>query len=167
MLARAKREGWTRQIAQAKAKATAPDAMQSGAITVMQSAAITMAERGQRHVERMAGVAEKVVPHVEAMAPGEILDRIERVERFDKLARRTFGIDDDTARQALVNLNFMSVRPDFLEGLPQAPPELELPEWDANAENPVAESLPNRLRFRAFPRGCLRNAFSSLIACEG
>ena len=45
---------------------------------LMQSVALTMAERGQRHVERMADVAEKVAPHVETMKPGEIFERIER-----------------------------------------------------------------------------------------
>lgn len=128
VLSRAKREGWTQQIAQAKAKAKAPEALQSNAITVTQSAAISMAERGQRHVERMAGVAEKVVPHVEAMAPGDILDRIEKIERLDKVARRTFGIGDDTPRTALMNLNLLSFPPELLAGLPKAPVELELPE---------------------------------------
>jgi hypothetical protein len=91
VLARAKREGWTRQIQDAKALAPAP--MQSTAITPAQSAALTMAERGARHVERMAGVADRVGPHVETMTPGEVLDRIDRVERFDRMARRTFGLD--------------------------------------------------------------------------
>ena len=115
VLARANREHWTGQIQQARTLATSE--MQSDAISVsmMQSAALTMAERGQRHVERMADIAEKVAPHVEMMKPGEILERIEKVERFDKLARRTFGIEDGSRRGG-VNLTFNmlsvdSVRP--------------------------------------------------------
>jgi hypothetical protein len=37
---------------------------------------------------------EKTVPHVEAMEPGAILDRIDDVETLHKVARRTFGISD-------------------------------------------------------------------------
>jgi len=60
VLARAKRENWSGQTRQAKTFAS--EEPQSGALSVMQSAAMTMAERGLRHVERMAEVAEKVVP---------------------------------------------------------------------------------------------------------
>ena len=102
VLARAKREGWTRQIEQARALATSD--VQSHAISPMQSAAMSMAQRGQRHVERMAGIAERVVPHVETMEPGAILDRIEKVERFDRLARRTFGIEEAGGHGPLLNL---------------------------------------------------------------
>ena len=105
VLARAKREGWTRQIEQARALASVP---QSNAITPMQSAAVTMAERGQRHVGRMAGIAEKVVPHVEAMQPGAIFDRIEKVDRFDRFARRTYGLEDAApSAQPVVNIAFL------------------------------------------------------------
>jgi len=106
VLARSQREGWTRQIADAKAKARSPAAEQSDAITVAQSAAMSMAERGQRHVERMAGLAERVAPHVGAMGPETILDRIEKVERFDRLARRTFGIEEAASRNPLVSLTY-------------------------------------------------------------
>jgi hypothetical protein len=43
----------------------------------------------------MANIVEKTVPHVEAMEPSAILDRIDNVETLDKVARRTFGISDD------------------------------------------------------------------------
>jgi len=76
VLARAKREGWTQQIAAARlierpelAKEIAkPDAI--NAITPMQSSAVCMRERAQRHVHRIAGVTEKVLPHLESMPPG-------------------------------------------------------------------------------------------------
>ena len=42
----------------------------------------------------MANIVEKTVPHVEAMEPGAILDRIDDVETLDKIGRRTFGISD-------------------------------------------------------------------------
>ena len=56
VLARAKREGWTQQIAAAKQAIALP---QSNAITPMQSIAAVMQERGERYRERIAGVSEK------------------------------------------------------------------------------------------------------------
>jgi len=69
VLARAKREGWTQQIAAAKlterphlareiAKPHAINAI--NAITPMQSAAAAMQQRGECYRERIAGVSEKV-----------------------------------------------------------------------------------------------------------
>src|SRR6476620_11319433 len=89
VLARSKREGWTQQIAQAKLierPELARDLAKSdaiNAITPMQSAAITMQERAARHVERMAGITDKVLPHLESMEPAEILGKARNLERFD------------------------------------------------------------------------------------
>jgi hypothetical protein len=79
VLSRAQREGWTREIHSAKALAKRQDS----ALTVSpaQAVAMTMQQRGQRHVERMAGVSEKVVSHVESLEPGVILDHIDKVEK--------------------------------------------------------------------------------------
>ena len=33
-----------------------------------------MQERAARHVERMAGITDKVLPYLESMQPGEILE---------------------------------------------------------------------------------------------
>jgi hypothetical protein len=63
VLARAKREGWTQQIAAAKQAVVTP---QSNAITPLQSIAAVMQERGERYRERVAGVSERVVGHVES-----------------------------------------------------------------------------------------------------
>ena len=101
VLARSKREGWTQQIATAKliqrpqlarelAKSDAIDA-----ITPMQSAALTMQERAARYTERMAGVSEKVLPHLEKMRPGAILDSARNIEQFDRVARRNFRLDQE------------------------------------------------------------------------
>ena len=102
VLSRAKREGWTGQIADAKGKAHKPEPEQSSAITVMQSAALSIAERGKRHVERMAQMSENVGPHVLSLQPGEVLDRIEDVDRSDKLSRRTYGLDEGGKIPALI-----------------------------------------------------------------
>jgi hypothetical protein len=96
----AKREGWTQQVAAAKliqrpelARDLAkPDAI--NAIAPMQSAVLSIAERGKRYVEGMARVSEKVLPHVEGMQPEAILDRSADIERFDKVARRNLGLNE-------------------------------------------------------------------------
>src|SRR5438034_2171102 len=103
VLARAKREGWTQQIQTAKALVKRQEA--SLAITPVQAVAMSMQQRGERHLSRMANIVEKTIPHVEAMEPGAILDRVDDVEKLDKVARRTFGISDhDSPDQMLVNI---------------------------------------------------------------
>ncbi len=43
----------------------------------------------------MANIVEKTLPHVEAMEPGAILDRIDDVDTLDKIGRRTYELDDN------------------------------------------------------------------------
>ena len=103
VLARAKREGWTQQIQTAKALVKRQEA--SLAITPVQAVAMSMQQRGERHLGRMANIVEKTIPHVEAMEPGAILDRVDDVEKLDKVARRTFGISDDDVHGNNVMVN--------------------------------------------------------------
>jgi hypothetical protein len=106
VLAKAKRDGWTKQIAEAKAAPVAQS--NSIATTPLQSVTLSMLERGQAHVERMAGIAEKVVPHVSKMKPNEILESVHEVEKLDRMARRTFGLGDGTGSNTpLVNVNLL------------------------------------------------------------
>ena len=104
VLARAKREGWTRQIQSAKsiARQSSP-----AAVAVVDAVAVTMQQRGQRHLQRMAGVVERTLPHVETMEPGEVLDRVEDIDRLDKVARRTYGLDANEGA-GVVGLNILS-----------------------------------------------------------
>lgn len=87
-MARAKHEGWTRRIESARTLAR-----QAPPVDVGDAAAATMAERGRRHLQRMAGMVERVLPHVEGLTPEAVLDRIEDVDRLDKIGRRTFNLD--------------------------------------------------------------------------
>jgi hypothetical protein len=105
VLARATREGWSRQVNNAKALAKRDEA----AITPFEAASATMQQRGERHLGRMANIVEKTMPHVEAMEPGTILDRVDDVEKLDKVARRTFGISDDDVHgnNVLVNIGIL------------------------------------------------------------
>ncbi len=103
VLARAKREGWSQQRDNAKALAKRDDAAK--VITPFEAASATMQQRGERHLGRMANIVEKTMPHVEAMEPDAILDRVDDVEKLDKVARRTFGISDyDVHGNNVVNI---------------------------------------------------------------
>ena len=108
VLARAKREGWTQQIQSAKALTKREDAP---VVTATQAVAITMQQRGERHVERMAGLSEKVVTHVEALEPDVILEKIDKVEKADRVARRTYGLSDSDShgKHFAVNIALLSV----------------------------------------------------------
>lgn len=92
ILSWAKRHGLTQAIQTAKAEARS--ALQSTAITPMQSVAATMQQRAERHVERIAGVTESVLPHLESMQPSAILEGIHEIEKYDRMARRNFGLGD-------------------------------------------------------------------------
>ena len=91
VLARARREKWTQQIAIARQHAKP---VHSNAITPMHSAAITMQQRGERYVNGMAIVSEKVVPHIQKMKPGAILGSARNIEQFDRFSRRNYGLDN-------------------------------------------------------------------------
>jgi hypothetical protein len=54
---------------------------------------------------RMANIVEKTLPHVESMEPGAILDRVDDVEKLDKIGRRTFGLSDGDAHGNNVAVN--------------------------------------------------------------
>ena len=103
VLARAKREGWSQQRENAKALAKRDDAAK--VVTPFEATSATMQQRGERHLSRMANIVEKTIPHVEAMELGAILDRVDDVEKLDKVARRTFGISDDGSHGENIAVN--------------------------------------------------------------
>ena len=111
ILSRAKREGWTREIQSAKALAKREDS--APAVTATEAVAITMQQRGERHLGRMAGVSERGVDHVEKMAGNEILTSIDEIEKLDKVARRTFGLSDGGLRDnnLIVNVALLDIDP--------------------------------------------------------
>ena len=129
VLARAKREGWTQQIAVAKLierpqlarEIAKPDAI--NAISGMQSVVLCMQERGERHRERMAGVTEKVLPHLESMQPDSILDRVDDIEKYDRLARRNYGLSDNQAGSGSLDVRVLAGRGRTLIAIEQQPSE--------------------------------------------
>jgi hypothetical protein len=48
---------------------------------------MSMQQRGERHIERMAGVSERAVDHIEEMDGPEILNSVDQIEKLDKVAR--------------------------------------------------------------------------------
>jgi hypothetical protein len=106
VLSFAKRHGLTQAIQTAKGDARL--SVQSDAITPMQSVAATMQQRAQRHVERIAGVTESVLPRLESMQPSAILDGIHEIEKYDRMARRNFGLGDGTTGNGSISLNILT-----------------------------------------------------------
>jgi hypothetical protein len=108
VLSRAKRERWTQQIQSAKALAKREDAL---AANPSEAAAMTLQERAERHLQRMAGISKRGVDHVETMDGPEILKSVDRIDKLDKIGRRTFGLDDaeTQAHNTLVNVNILNM----------------------------------------------------------
>ena len=111
ILSRAKREGWTQQIHNAKALVKREEP--ALAVTPVEAVAATLAERGQRHLKRMAGVSERGVDHIETMDGPEILNSVDQIEKLDKVARRTFRLEDNPLPSGftlnMLNINSLNV----------------------------------------------------------
>lgn len=105
VLARAKREGWTHQIQSVKQQSSARAAV---SITPSDAAAVTMQQRAERHVEGIAGVTDKVLPHLESMEPAAILDGIHEIEKYDRMARRNFGLSDGRPTGGPIQLHILT-----------------------------------------------------------
>ena len=69
----------------------------------------------------MAGVTAKVLPHLESMQPKSILDRVHDLERYDRLARRNYGLSDTQAGSGSLNLNVLTGRGGMLIAIDQEP----------------------------------------------
>jgi hypothetical protein len=41
----------------------------------------------------MENLTDKVLPHLEAMQPRQILDRADQLDRYDRVARRNYSLD--------------------------------------------------------------------------
>jgi hypothetical protein len=76
------------------AKALAKRKETSPAVSTVEAVAMSMQQRRGRRVERMAGVSKRGVDHIETMDGPEILNSVEKIEKLDKVARRTFGLGD-------------------------------------------------------------------------
>jgi hypothetical protein len=84
------------------------------AVSPVQAVAMSIRQRGERHIERMAGVSERGVDHIETMDGPEILDSVDEIEKLDKVARRTFSLSDSDSHgnNAVVNIALLGIDPE-------------------------------------------------------
>ena len=115
ILARASREQWTPRIEAAKSLAKP---VERAIVPACDAAAQTLQARSERHVARMAGITDKVLPHLEAMEPGQILDSARNLERFDYVTRRNFGLDLQPPGGCTVNLAILTNQAMIVESTP-------------------------------------------------
>ena len=75
----------------------------------LKAVVMSMQERAERHVERMAGVLERGVDHIATMEGPEILKSVDRIDKLDKIGRRAFELDDSQTRtfNTLVNVQIL------------------------------------------------------------
>lgn len=67
-----------------------------------------MEARAERHLERMAGITDKGLPHLESMDPGAVLDKARNVEQFDRVARRDYGLENQPPPDGVLNLSILT-----------------------------------------------------------
>jgi hypothetical protein len=60
-------------------------------------------EREEHYRERIAGVSERVVGHIEAMCLDEILTRSAQFEKIETIPCRTFGLNDAPSSQGCLS----------------------------------------------------------------
>ena len=105
VLARASREHWTRRIESAKSLAKPAE---SAIVPASDAAAQTIQARAGQHVERMAGITDKVLPHLESMEPAEILNSARNLERFDFVARRNYGLENQPPSTGGIHIGLLT-----------------------------------------------------------
>ena len=64
----------------------------SPTVAPAEAATLTMRDRAQSHVARMAGITERVLADLESMEPAHILTQARNLERLDYTARRNYGL---------------------------------------------------------------------------
>ena len=90
---RASREGWTTP---GRVRREAAQARLQTSTAATQAVASTLAERGQAYLGKLASVSEKFASKAVSMPPEELLNRARSIETLDKVARRTFALNDET-----------------------------------------------------------------------
>ena len=103
VLSHLKRKAISQQIRTAK-ETGATKSTGSREITPFESAARTMQQRSEKYTERMAGISEKGLTHLESLEPSDILDRAREIELHDRWSRRNYGLDHQPLSGCPVNL---------------------------------------------------------------
>lgn len=82
ILSRAKREGWSKQVDDAKALAKRDDT--STAVTPFEAVSASMQQRGERHIGRVAGLTERMLMTFEQLSEGEQLRFVDELEKLTR-----------------------------------------------------------------------------------
>ena len=101
VLGRAAREKWTQKIREARALAPVDS---TPTVSPMQAVIASMQERGERHVNRMAGLSERMLSTFENLSEANQLQFVAELERVDKIGRKAFGLDTGEGPQVAVNV---------------------------------------------------------------
>jgi len=115
ILARAKKEQWTQQAATAKLRENpklAREIMVSSLpseILPSEAASISLRDRAENYREKMAGLGERLMPHLQSLSPGALLDESDKIDRMDRVARRAFGLDKEIGDRPLINMNLLAM----------------------------------------------------------
>lgn len=96
---RASRECW---VTPGRVRRVAAQARIQTSTAAAQAVAATLAERGQAYLGKLANVSEKFAERAESMSPDELLTRARSIETLDKVARRTFALNDDSVQTTTI-----------------------------------------------------------------
>lgn len=108
ILARCKREGWSQAKQEALQRAGLSNGLESGKVqsrAIDESIGDEMAKRAKAHVSRMAQVLETLGGHLAGMDAEAVWDGITKVDVYDKVCRRNFGLD---AGERAVTVNVLA-----------------------------------------------------------
>ena len=65
--------------------------------------------KGRIYAEAMGDqLSQKILPHLEEQTADDILNNIDQYEKADKIARRSFGLDQDSANGPTLNINVLA-----------------------------------------------------------
>lgn len=104
ILSRAHREDWSVSKREAMRKAGLLDeGRQAQSRAIMDAVADDHAERAKLHVQRMGGLIERLGQHAEGLGAAELWEATPKLDAFDRLARRNYGLDAQ-AQGPLVNI---------------------------------------------------------------
>ena len=102
VLAHASREGWSASKREAMRKAgILADRRQSQSKAIADAVADDHAERAKLHVQRMGGLIERLGQHAEELAVAELWESTPKLDAFDRLARRNYGLDSQAQGQVV------------------------------------------------------------------
>ena len=102
IIKRAKLENWPSTPSQKRAEELSP-------IVARLKQANTPLSKGRIHAEAMAKIiSEKILPDLENQSTEQLLSNIDNIEKADKIARRSYGLDEQSANGPTLNINVLA-----------------------------------------------------------